>query len=100
MKVDFNNLRRQACLSYDALVGKLNAALLTDDQWARPNGSMHGQDMNIKGYVLIDAEELQRDLDNLKVQIGSIALCFEQDNPDCADVYPDTPLLDFNPELE
>lgn len=37
MNVDFNNVRKQACYSYDSLVEKLNRAILKDDQWPKPD---------------------------------------------------------------
>ena len=58
MTVNFNNLRKQALYRYDDLCQQLNAAIITNDQWAKPNDVRHGQEINIKGYVVVDAESI------------------------------------------
>lgn len=107
MKVNFNNVRKQAIYRYDSLVEKLNKAILKDDQWAKPNDVYHGQEMNIKGYVLIDAEDLQKDLDDLRMLIGTIACTYEEGNEDFANVYDEVfpeekeeRMQSFNDEVE
>jgi len=37
MKVNFNNVRKQAMIAYDSLTEKLNNAILTDRQYGKPN---------------------------------------------------------------
>ncbi len=78
MNIDFNNVRKQAVYAYEDLVEKLNGAIIKNDkQWALPNGIYHGQDVNLKGYVLIDAEDLQSTVDELRSLIGSIAMTYK-----------------------
>ena len=108
MKVNFNNVRKQALYRYDALVTKLNAAIIKDDdQWCRPNDVHHGHDINLKGYVCIDAEDIQETLNDLRMMLGTIASCYEEGNDDMKDmfseVYPegtDTAMAVFNEEEE
>lgn len=76
MTVNFNNLRKQAIYSCDSLTEKLNDAIIRNDEnYATPNG--HGYDVNLKGYVLIDAEEIQKYMDGLRRMIGGIAMTYE-----------------------
>lgn len=72
MKVNFNNLRKQAVYSYDRLVDKLNNSISEDD-WGRK-------------VVQIDPENIQEDLDDLRSLILSIAIVYEEGNPDFKDI--------------
>ena len=74
MNIDFNNVRKQAVYAYEELVEKLNDAIIKDDQYAKPNCVYHGQEIPIKGYVLVDADDIRKILDNLRSLIGSIAM--------------------------
>lgn len=87
MNVDFNNLRKQAAYSLDRLTRKLNDAIILNNQYAVPNGTFHGQEMNIKGYVLIDADDIQKTMDNLRGEIAAICYTYEKDNKDFKDVF-------------
>jgi hypothetical protein len=88
MKVNFNNVRKQALYRYDSLVQKLNAAIIqNDDQYAKPNDTFHGQDVNLRGYVVVDAEDIQPVLNDLRMMLGTIASCFEEGNEDMKDVF-------------
>lgn len=104
MEVNFNNLRKQAVYAIDSLTQKLNNAIIkTDDECAKPNGCEWS--VNLKGYVLVDAEDIQKQMDSLRSMIGSIAMCYEPDDEDFADVYAeifpedkDTRMKCFNDE--
>lgn len=98
MKIDFNNVRKQACYAYDRLCDKLNYSILTNSQeYVKPNGFNHIT--NIDGFVLIDAEYIKKEMDDLRQLIGTIAFTYEEDNPDFIDVYPtDKSLTIFNEE--
>lgn len=88
MNVDFNNLRRQACNAYDRLAKKLNDSILKGEpQYAKPNAVHHGQDIDITGHILIDAEDIQKEMDDLRMMIGSIAATYETDNSNFKDIY-------------
>lgn len=106
MKVDFNNLRRQAIYACDALTQKLNDAIIrNDDSYAKPNG--YEWDVNLKGYVLIEAEDIRKQMDSLRMMVGSIAMTFEEENEDFKDVYEEVfptreegGMKHFNDEVE
>jgi|ERR1044071_6822898 hypothetical protein len=88
MKVNFNNVRKQALYRYDDLVNKLNAAIIrNDDQYAKPNDIFHGCDVNLRGYVVIDAEDIQDTLNDLRMMLCTIASCYEEGNEDMKDVF-------------
>ena len=70
MEVNFNNLRRQTCIAYDRLCSKLNTEIKD-------------------GYIEMSAIEIQREMDDLRMLIGSIAFCYEENNPDMIDVWAD-----------
>lgn len=86
MNVNFNNLRKQAVYAMDSLTEKLNQSIIkTNNEYAKPNGC--DWDVNLKGFVLIDAEDIQKQMDTLRSMIGSIAMCYEPNDEDFADVY-------------
>jgi hypothetical protein len=87
MTVNFNNLRKQAVYAYESLCEKLNDAILTETQYATRNDVKHGQEIDIKGNILIDAEDIQKDMDNLRSMIGSIAMTYEEGDDNFQDVY-------------
>lgn len=105
MKVNFNNVRKQSLYRYDELAKRLNSAIIkNDDQWAQPNDIYHGP-INIKGYVCIDAEDLDEIMNDLRMLLGTIASCYFEGDDDHKDVfsevYPegtDKAMVCFNPE--
>jgi len=92
MNVNFNNVRKKACLAYDNLVEKLNKSIAD-----------YNAEYSINGKVMINSEDIQQELDDLKQCIGTIAMCYEDENPDMIDVfevlYPGRgeSMVDFNP---
>lgn len=88
MTVNFNNVRKRALHRYNNLAEKLNEAIIkTDDEWARPNDIRHGQQINLKGYVCVDAEDIQEYMDDLRMLIATIASCFEEGSEEYKDVF-------------
>lgn len=79
MKVDFNNLRKQLAFSFDKVTKKLNEGILPDKAY---NGEKQGN-------ILVDTEDLQKSMDELRSCIVSLLCCYEKDNPDCVSVYED-----------
>ena len=73
MNVDFNNLRKQACLSYNRLCYKLNN--------------------EITGNL---ADDIKKDMDELKMHIGGIASVYEPNNEDFKCIEID--LMEFEGE--
>lgn len=80
MDVNFNNLRVQTMIAYDKLCTKLNYVI---------DGS---------GIIIISAEEIQKDMDELRGCVGSIACVFEKDNDDFKVVRDEVIMAEFNPE--
>lgn len=69
MGIDFNNVRRQACIAYDKLVDKLN------------------ESQDYEGYKLVDPNEIYEDMNDLRMMIGSIAMTYEEGDDKFRDVY-------------
>jgi hypothetical protein len=67
--VNFNNLRKQACLAYDRLCNKLNSS------------------KEYEGYMLVDPNDIQSEMDTLRQMISSIAMVHEEGNEDFKDVF-------------
>lgn len=87
MTINFNNLRAQTAYALDDLTKKLNAAIIKNDgQYAVPNQMHHTQQVDLKGYVLIDAEDIQKNLTDLRMRIMVIASLFEEGDEDCKDM--------------
>lgn len=74
-------------MAYDKLTAKLN------------------DNLNDENNIIIDARDIQENMDDLRMMIGSIALCYEEGDPDKADVYTelygyDGGMKQFNPNAE
>jgi hypothetical protein len=87
MKVNLNNLRKQALFSYDRLAKKLNDAK-----------SDHNDEM---GNILIHPDDIQQDMDNLRQQLFGLACTYVEGSEDFKDVSEEVePIAWFNPEEE
>ena len=102
MKVNFNNLRRQAVNKYNALCDKLNHAKIKDKQHI----FIEGYGWLQEGDIVIGCEEIQSEMEDLRQLIGSIAMTY-QDDKEFADVYSEMypedsekRMSEFNPEAE
>jgi len=101
MKIDFNNIRRQACISYDRLCGILN-----DARCDEANGDwVDGYGRVDQGTIIIEPEQLDSVMNDLRMLIGSIASCYEEGDEEVANVYEDLypensekRMATFNPE--
>ena len=101
MEVNFNNLRKQACFAYDRLANKLNNCILSEYEY----GDKKSNGKSISGNMLVDVEDIQEAMEGLRRLIGSIAMCYNEDDPDMKDVfeeiYPDDKnMIYFNSENE
>lgn len=67
--INFNNVRRNACIAYDKLVNELNAC------------------KEHEGYMLVDPHDIQDKMDSLRQMIGAIAMTYEEDNENFKDVF-------------
>jgi hypothetical protein len=68
MEINFNYLRKQACVAYEKLCTKMNDEI--ED-----------------GYLKLPVAYIQKEMDVLRVIIGAIALCNEKGNSDITDVF-------------
>lgn len=71
MEVNFNNLRKQACIAYDKLCSRLNSEIDED------------------GYIEIYASYIQGEMDTLRNMLVLIAMSYEENDPDMIDVWTD-----------
>ena len=85
MKIDFNNVRKMAISNYSALVEKLNNALNSG---------------NGKGMVVISAEEIKRNLDDLRSDLVAIGATYQPNDDDFKCIIGDEPLPVFNEDPE
>lgn len=103
MTINYNNLRKQAIYSYESLVEKLNNSIIKKNQHTELSD---GEYSNVKGFVLIDAKEIQKDIDNLRKMIGAIAMTSVEGEEEFKDVYQevfpdeDQSMKLFNDEAE
>jgi len=85
MKVNFNNLRKKACYSYDRLATKLNDAL---------NSPPYEE-----GEMVVYTEDIQEEMDNLRELIMGIAMVYKEGDEDFKDVSDEVePIAWFNKE--
>ena len=92
MEVNFNNLRKKACYAYDRLANKLNNAI-----------KEYEKEYSENGRLMIDCDDIQSEMDDLKQLIGTLAMCYNDDDPDLKDVFEEIYLgnknmVDFNPD--
>lgn len=81
MDIDFNNLRKQIAYSLDRIIKILNEGILPEKEFAshkQENGTMK----HWEGDVLIDKEELQKEIDSLRSDVWVLQCCYEKNNPD------------------
>lgn len=80
MRVNFNNLRAQAAYALDKLTKELNAAKLPESEWVEVDGEWK------TGDILLDAEDIQKHIDDLRMMVMSIASVYEEGNEDFKDM--------------
>jgi len=83
IKVDYNNVRKQAILAHDNLVQKLNKSIVKDKQYA----DIDGKRCCIKGFVLIDTNDIQEYIDTIRTMIGVISMTSIEGDDEFKDVY-------------
>lgn len=75
MEVNFNNLRKQALYSYHRITEHLNEAKKEREKEGHEDGR-----------ILIDPEDIQRDMDDLRMQLFTIACTYMPDDEKFKDV--------------
>lgn len=84
MTVNVNNLRKQALFAYDRLTKTLNQNTKEDE---------------FQKWVEVDVEEIQKDMDDLRFLLFSIACVFIEGDEDFKDVSEEAePIAFFNEE--
>lgn len=81
MKVNFNNLRKKACISLDAVIKELNEA--THDH-----------------YITISPNRLRQDIAELRSCLFAIASTYEEGNDDFKDIGDEISIAWFDEEDE
>jgi len=71
MKVDANNLRRQACFAYNRLARTLNSKI--------KNG-WHND------FIEVDVDEIEQDMEDLRQMVFAIAYCYLENDPEFVDL--------------
>jgi hypothetical protein len=102
MNVNFNNLRKQAVYAYDRLAEKLNRS--------KAGKESHGEYIDGFGRIyettiILDCEDIQDEMDDLRSMIGSIAMVYREGEDEFKDVYSEIfpeggnkKMAEFNPE--
>lgn len=107
MEINFNSVRKQALQAYEKLAYRLNEGVITnDEQYAQPNDATHGM-VNLKGYVLVDANDIRDTMSDLRMMLCAIASTYEPGDDDFKDVYSEVypegsgkRMTSFNVEVE
>ena len=95
MEVDFNNLRKKAVIQANELSRQLSDAILKSNQWANPNDMGPGIEVDIKGYVLIDADDIRHSINSLLASVNLIACAYEEGNENLKCLHDELPNIDF-----
>jgi len=81
MNVDFNNLRKQIAYSLDNVIKTLNHNTFTDHSI-----EVNGHYINSEKAVVFEPDDIQKDIDELRQNVGILLCCYEPDNPSYKDV--------------
>ncbi len=86
MKVDFNNLRAQAAYALDNLTKSLNECFLKNEDGALTYETLYMQDSNgksisMRGNMLIDSDDIQKYMEELRSLILTINAVYEPNDP-------------------
>ncbi|MCE7039167.1 hypothetical protein [Dyadobacter sp. CY312] len=99
--VDLNHLRMQIAFRLDDVTKTLNQSI------RETKGITHwGNDKHMfsEHAIVVDPEELDEDMDELRSLVWTLLCCMDGDNPDFRPVYEDVDqnggLSEFNPEKE
>lgn len=95
MNVNFNNSRKPAIFRYDSLCKALNEARLKEG-----GGYVEGFGHLSKGDIVISPDDIQEQMDDLRSLIGTIAMCYEEGNPEMKDMYSEVFPEDKNTRMQ
>ncbi len=91
MNVNFNNLRAQAAYALDNLTSKLNDGLLKESDGSpkyeiSDQKDSHGKEIWVRGNILIDSRDIQKNMEELRSLIMTINAVYEPNDPDFIDM--------------
>jgi len=81
--IDFNNLRIQIAFSLDRIIKKLNRGILPESEQAY----IVSDDKVWEGDLVVNKEDLQDDIDELRNDVLFLLASFDKDNPNFQLVY-------------
>ena len=85
MKVDFNNLRAQAAYALDNLTKELNAGILKHNEVVFEEDK-NGKEVTKRGNVLVDSDDIQKHMEELRSLVMGIASVYEPDDDEFKDM--------------
>jgi len=84
MKVDFNNLRLQTAFLLDNVIKTLNNGKLPEENHAHV---LLDDNTHKIGNILVDYEDLDDDINELRMAVITLICCYEEGNDECANMY-------------
>ncbi|MDR2146428.1 MAG: hypothetical protein LBE91_08225 [Tannerella sp.] len=83
MKVNFNNLRLQTAYALDNVIKTLNAGIMPESHSILDdNRDERGRDIWYRGDILVEREDLEKDMTDLRHCVYTLICCYEEGNPD------------------
>jgi hypothetical protein len=95
MKVDINNLRKQASHRLDNVIRILNDGIMPETHFEYHD--INGRERCFEGDILISKNDLAEDLDLLRFCIYTLLCLFESNNPSFKDIQDEVSIAEFNP---
>jgi hypothetical protein len=94
MKINLNGVRKSAAYSLDRLIKKLNAGMLSDYESVLEGGEW------VRGDVLVDSNDIKKDIAELRNVIWTLLCCYDENNPLFAEVWQEVGDIARFPEVE
>lgn len=92
MKIDFNNLRKNIAHKYNRVTNTLNKNTHNVDGYVEVNGKY----LNHEKAIIVDVEDLQNDMDDLRNVLVTLICCYEENNPEYKSLHDEIKLSEFN----
>jgi hypothetical protein len=85
MDVNINNLRKQAAYSLDKVIKTLNNGILPEKTFS--SHDVDGKSKQFEGDVLINKNDIQKNIDELRSNIWVLLCVYDDKDPDFKCVY-------------
>lgn len=96
MEVDFNNLRKQTAYALDNVIKVLNRGIMPQNEYAFHK--VNGKEEQFEGDLLVSVDDLEEELDHLRMCVWSLVCCYEENNPEYKDLSDEVDSIEsFNP---